>query len=187
MASNRWMAALGVGALVGLSAMGAMTRALGEEKHAGHGVAKAEAQLIPTTKHESKVKGVIYFEKTEKGMHVHGEITGLTPGEHGFHVHEFGVWNEDGTASGGHFNPQKADHSSHESAKRHVGDLGNVKADESGKAVIDLEDDQLSFEGPNCILGRGLVVHEKADDLKSQPSGNAGGRLAVAIIGVAKP
>ena len=76
---------------------------------------------------------------------------------------------------------------SHDSAKRHVGDLGNVKADESGKAVIDLDDDQLSFEGPNCILGRGLVVHEKADDLKSQPSGNAGGRLAVAIIGVAKP
>ena len=57
----------------------------------------------------------------------------------------------------------------------------------SGKAVIDLEDDQLSFEGPNCILGRGLVVHEKADDLKTPPAGNAGGRLAVAIIGVAQP
>ena len=65
--------------------------------------------------------------------------------------------------------------------------MGNVKADENGKAIIDLEDDEMSFEGPTCILGRGLVVHEKADDLKSQPSGNAGGRLAVAIIGVAKP
>ena len=116
-----------------------------------------------------------------------GEITGLTPGEHGFHVHEFGVWSQDGMASGGHFNPTKAPHSSHDSAKRHVGDMGNIKADESGKAVIDLDDDQMSFEGPHCILGRGLVVHEKADDLKSQPSGNAGGRLAVAIIGVARP
>ncbi len=82
-------------------------------------------------------------------MHVHGEITGLTPGEHGFHVHEFGVWNQDGMASGGHFNPTSAPHASHDSEKRHVGDLGNVKADESGKAVIDLEDDQLSFEGPD--------------------------------------
>ena len=64
--------------------------------------------------------------------------------------------------------------------------MGNVKADESGKAVIDLEDDQMTFEGPTSILGRGLVVHAKADDLKTQPSGDAGGRLAVAIIGVAK-
>ena len=187
MASNKWMAALGVGALVGLSAMGVMPRAVAQEKHGGNGVTKAEAQLIPTTKEESKVKGVIYFEKTEKGMHVHGEVTGLTPGEHGFHVHEFGVWNEDGTAAGGHFNPHKSEHSSHDSAKRHVGDLGNIKADDSGKAVIDIEDDQLSFEGVNSILGRGLVVHAKADDLKSQPAGNAGGRVAVAIIGVAKP
>src|SRR5262249_3940905 len=147
----------------------------------------AQAQLIPTTKTESQVKGTIYFTKTDRGMRVHGEITGLTPGEHGFHVHEYGVWNEDGMASGGHFNPSKSEHASHDSPKRHVGDVGNGKADEGGKAVIDLEDDQLSFEGANCILGRGLVVHEKADDLKSQPAGAAGGRLAVAIIGVTKP
>ena len=68
-------------------------------------------------------------------MHVHGEITGLTPGEHGFHVHEFGVWNEDGMASGGHFNPTGAPHASHSSEKRHVGDMGNIKADENGKAI----------------------------------------------------
>ncbi len=121
------------------------------------------------------------------GCTSHGEITGLTPGEHGFHVHEFGVWNEDGKASGGHFNPTGASHAGHDSSNRHVGDMGNIKADESGKAVVDLDDDQMGFEGPNSILGRGLVVHAKADDLKSQPSGDAGGRLAVAIIGVAKP
>ena len=78
-------------------------------------------------------------------------------------------------------------HSSHSSEKRHVGDMGNIKADENGKATVDLDDDQMSFEGPTSIIGRGLVVHAKADDLKSQPSGDAGGRLAVAIIGVAKP
>jgi Cu-Zn family superoxide dismutase len=188
MTNNKWMAALCVGALVCLAMLGLRTRAAAQATaHAAGSVTKAEGQLIPTTKTNSKVKGTIWFEKTSHRMHVSGEITGLTPGEHGFHVHEYGVWNEDGMASGAHFNPSKTEHSSHDSPKRHVGDLGNVKADESGKAVIDLDDDQLSFEGPNCILGRGLVVHEKADDLKSQPSGNAGGRLAVAIIGVAKP
>jgi Cu-Zn family superoxide dismutase len=188
MTNNKWMTALCVGSLFCAATLGLRTRAVAQEKaHGGNSAAKAEAQLIPTTKTESKVKGIIYFIKTDKGVHVQGEITGLTPGEHGFHVHEFGVWSPDGMSSGGHFNPQKSAHSSHDSPKRHVGDLGNVKADESGKAVIDLDDDQLSFEGPNCILGRGLVVHEKADDLKSQPAGNAGGRLAVAIIGVARP
>jgi superoxide dismutase, Cu-Zn family len=187
MANNKWIAALAVGSAVCLTMLGMRTQAAPGTAAGPGSVSKAEGQLIPTTKTESKVKGTIWFTKTEKGVHVHGEITGLTPGEHGFHVHEFGVWNEDGMASGGHFNPTGAPHASHDSTKRHVGDMGNVKADESGKAVVDLDDDEMSFEGPTSILGRGLVVHDKADDLKSQPSGNAGGRLAVAIIGVAKP
>jgi Cu-Zn family superoxide dismutase len=187
MAKNKWMAALGAGSVVCLLVLGMQTQAAPEQGHAASSVAKAEGQMIPTTKTESKVKGTVYFEKTSHGMHIHGEITGLTPGEHGFHVHEFGVWSPDGMASGGHFNPAKAKHSGHDSAKRHVGDLGNIKADDHGKAVIDIDDDQMSFEGPHCILGRGLVVHEKADDLKTDPAGNAGGRLAVAIIGVARP
>ena len=187
MAKNKWIAAVGMASVVCLMVLGMQTRAALGQAHAASSVTKAEAQLIPTTKTDSKVKGTIYFEKTSKGMHVHGEITGLTPGEHGFHVHEFGIWSPDGMSSGGHFNPTKAAHSSHDSPKRHVGDLGNVKADDRGKAMVDLDDDELSFEGAHCILGRGLVVHEKADDLKSPPAGNAGGRLAVAIIGVARP
>jgi Cu-Zn family superoxide dismutase len=188
MTNSKWMAALGVGSLVCLAMLGQRTPAVAQgAAHAGNSVSKAEAQLIPTTKTESKVKGTVYFTKTARGVRVEGEITGLTPGEHGFHVHEFGVWSPDGMSSGAHFNPTGAAHAGHDSPKRHVGDLGNVKADANGKAVIDLEDEQLSFEGPNCILGRGLVVHEKADDLKTPPAGNAGGRLAVAIIGVARP
>jgi Cu-Zn family superoxide dismutase len=186
MTKSKWVAPLGVGALVCLAMLGLKTRAEAQAAQAGT-VSKAEAQLIPTKKGEGKVKGTIYFTKSGRGMRVHGTISGLEPGEHGFHVHEFGVWSEDGMASGAHFNPTGAAHAGHDTSKRHVGDLGNVQADSSGKAVIDLEDDQISFEGPNCILGRGLVVHEKADDLKSQPAGNAGGRLAVAVIGVARP
>jgi superoxide dismutase, Cu-Zn family len=187
MAKNKWMAALCVGSFVSVMMLTLQSQAAPEQTHSGNVVSKAEAQLIPTTKTESKVKGTIYFEKTSHGVHVHGEVTGLTPGEHGFHVHEFGVWSPDGMATGGHFNPAGAAHAGHDSPKRHVGDLGNIKADERGKAVIDLEDNELSFEGANCILGRGLVVHAKADDLKSQPAGAAGDRLAVAIIGVARP
>ena len=154
----------------------------------GAGAATVSApMMLATPTGAGAPVGTITVSDTAKGVSIRLDLHGLPPGEHGFHVHEFGVWSPDGMASGGHFNPHKASHSSHESAKRHVGDLGNVKADEHGKAVIDIEDDHLSFDGPNCILGRGLVVHEKADDLKSQPAGNAGGRLAVAIIGVAKP
>jgi Cu-Zn family superoxide dismutase len=121
-------------------------------------------------------------------MHVHAEISGLTPGEHGFHIHEFGVWSADGMACGGHFNPTMQPHAGPDSPKRHVGDLGNVKANANGNATLDLDDRHLSFHGAHSILGRGLVVHEKADDLKTQqPPGNAGGRLAVGVIGVAKP
>src|SRR5262249_34474665 len=150
MTNSKWMAALCVGSLFCLAMLGLRTRAAAQATaHADGSGVKAEAQLIPTTKTESKGKGAIYFTKTRQGIHVEGEITGLTPGEHGFHVHEFGVWSPDGMSSGGHFNPSMAAHSSHDSPKRHVGDLGNVKADERGKAVIDLDDDQLSFEGPH--------------------------------------
>jgi Cu-Zn family superoxide dismutase len=181
--------ALAVGSLVCFALLGLRTQAAAPAKAGAEGgtVTKAIAQLIPTTKTDSKVKGTVTFTRTAQGMHVQGEVTGLTPGKHGFHVHEFGVWNEDGMATGGHFNPTGAPHAGHDSPQRHVGDMGNIEADVDGKATIDLDDMQMSFEGANSILGRGLVVHAKADDLKSQPSGDAGGRLAVAIIGVAKP
>jgi Cu-Zn family superoxide dismutase len=188
MAITKCVTALAAGSLVCFAVLGLRTQAAAPEKgHAVTPVTKAVAQLVPTTKTQSTVRGTVTFTKTAQGIHVQGEITGLTPGEHGFHVHEFGVWNEDGMATGGHFNPLGEPHAGHDSAKRHVGDMGNVTADASGKATVDLNDDQMSFEGPTSILGRGLVVHEKADDLKTAPSGNAGGRLAVATIGVAKP
>ena len=72
--------------------------------------------------------------------------------------------------------------------KRHVGDLGNITANEKGVAKIaPFVDPTLAFSGSHNILGRGVIVHEKADDLKTQPTGNAGGRVAVGVIGVAKP
>ena len=141
--------------------------------------------MFPTKGHN--VEGRVTFTQDGSTIHVHAEISGLTPGEHGFHIHEFGVWSEDGMASGGHFNPAKEPHAGPTKPMRHVGDLGNVTANANGNATLDLDDHILSFHGAHSIIGRGLVVHEKVDDLKTQPTGNAGGRLAVGVIGVAKP
>ncbi len=184
---QKCVAALGMCSLVCLAVVGFKTPAVAqhEEKKADGTITKAVAVLFPTK--GSDVKGRVTFTHDGKAVHVHAEITGLTPGEHGFHIHEFGVWSEDGMASGGHFNPAKGPHASPESRKRHVGDLGNITANANGNATYDMDDSILSFHGAHSIIGRGLVVHEKVDDLKTQPTGNAGGRVAVGVIGVAKP
>jgi len=75
----------------------------------------------------------------------------------------------------------------HDAEQRHEGDLGNLEADSSGKADLELTDKMMTMSGEKSIIGRGVIVHEKEDDLKSQPVGNAGGRLACGVIGIAKP
>ena len=188
MAIKKCIAAAAVCAIVCFVTLGlrSLDAAQHDEKKAeGAGVTKAIAQLIPTA--GSSVKGTVAFTKTAEGIHVHAEISGLTPGDHGFHVHEYGVWSENGMSSGGHFNPTMAQHAGRDSKKRHVGDLGNITANSNGNAELDVDDSHLSFHGASSILRRGVVVHEKADDLKSPPAGNAGGRLAVGVVGVAKP
>jgi Cu-Zn family superoxide dismutase len=147
---------------------------------------KAIAVLHPTK--GSTVEGTVTFTKSGDQVKVVADITGLTPGKHGFHIHEFGDCSSpDGKAAGGHFNPANAPHAGHDAMARHVGDLGNIEADTSGKAHLELADNMMTMSGPNSIIGRGLIVHEKADDLKTQPTGDAGGRLACGVIGVAKP
>jgi len=146
----------------------------------------AVAVLEPAS--DGKVRGTIHFRKRPSGVHVQGMITGLTAGAHGFHVHEYGDCSApDFSSAGEHFNPTRAPHGARTDARRHVGDLGNVEAGASGTVAIDYTDPQLRFEGDRSILGRGVIVHEKADDFKTQPTGDAGGRLACGVIGVAKP
>ena len=148
-------------------------------------IEKAVAILVPTK--GSNVQGRVTFSHENGKNTVHAEISGLTPGEHGFHIHEYGVWSEDGMASGGHYNPTDHPHAGLHEKERHVGDLGNITADDKGNAELTINDAGFLFHGPTSIIGRGVVVHEKADDLKTQPSGAAGGRLAVGVVGVAKP
>jgi superoxide dismutase, Cu-Zn family len=160
-----------------------------ESKPAATGKAASDhavAVLQPAS--DGKVRGTIHFRKRPAGVHVQGTITGLLAGAHGFHVHEYGECSApDFSSAGDHFNPTGAPHGARMDAKRHVGDLGNVEAGASGTVDIDYTDPHLRFEGDRSILGRGVIVHEKADDFKTQPTGNAGGRLACGVIGAAKP
>lgn len=149
-------------------------------------VKKAIAVLHPAS--GSQVMGTVTFTKTDGGVQVVADVTGLPPGKHGFHIHEFGDCSApDATSAGGHFNPTNDPHAGHDAAKRHEGDLGNIEADSSGKAHLELTDKMMTMSGDKSIIGRGLIVHEKADDLTTQPTGNAGGRVACGVIGVAKP
>jgi Cu-Zn family superoxide dismutase len=133
------------------------------------------------------VKGLLTFVQKGNMVELTGEITGLKPGKHGFHVHEFGDLSDDkGMNTGPHFNPDGKKHGGHDDKDRHVGDLGNIEADASGKAVVKITDKLLSLNGPHSIIGRAIIVHADADDLTSQPAGNAGARIGSGVIGVAK-
>lgn len=142
---------------------------------------QAVAELNPTQ--GNSVRGTVTFTETSKGVRVLAHITGLTPGPHGFHIHEKGDCSApDATSAGGHFNPTGLAHGGPESPARHVGDLGNIVANGSGIGHYERVDRQLSFDGPNSILNRAVIVHATADDLKGQPAGNAGARVACGVV-----
>jgi Cu-Zn family superoxide dismutase len=143
--------------------------------------ARAEAQLAPTQGQEAK--GTVTFQRQSAGVEVAVQLEGLKPGMHGFHVHEKGDCSApDGTSAGGHFNPTGQPHAAREAPARHDGDLGNVEADASGKVRIKIVDPKLRLDGPESILGKAVIVHEKADDYTTQPTGNAGGRVACGVV-----
>ena len=147
---------------------------------------KAIAVLHPTE--GNKVSGTVTFIEVADGVQVHAEITGLTSGKHGFHIHEFGDCSAaDASSAGAHFNPTNQPHAAPDAEARHVGDMGNIEADASGRAKLTYLDHDLSLaDSQRSIIGRSVVVHAKADDLKSQPAGNSGTRVAYGVVGRAK-
>lgn len=144
---------------------------------------RATAQLQPTT--GNSTNGSASFVQAGSKVLVRGEVRGLKPNaEHGFHVHEKGDCSSgDGMSTGGHFNPTGAPHGSHGAGTHHAGDLPSLKADASGVARFSFESSTIAVgSGANDIVGKGLIVHRDPDDYKTQPTGNAGPRLACAVI-----
>jgi Cu-Zn family superoxide dismutase len=142
---------------------------------------RANCVLHPTK--GNKVEGIVSFTKVEGGVKIVAEVHNLTPGSHGFHIHEFGDCSApDGMSAGGHFNPKGTKHGGPDSAERHAGDLGNLEADSDGVAHYERIDNVIQLDGPDTIVGRSVVVHSNADDFTSQPAGNAGSRVACGVI-----
>ena len=133
----------------------------------------------------STVTGSVTFTETADGVAVSAKISGVEgSGEHGFHIHEIGDCSaEDFTSTGGHFNPSDQIHGGPADADRHAGDLGNLVIGEDGSGSLSLSTDLLTVSpGPNSVVGRGVILHEKVDDLVSQPTGAAGSRIGCGVV-----
>ncbi len=147
-------------------------------------ITKAVAVIHPLN--GSDVTGLVTFKKDSNGIEIIADISGLSPGKHGFHVHEYGdLENNNGSTAGGHFNPDDRPHGGPEMQMRHVGDFGNLVANENGKAHYERIDTEIAFTGAHSIIGRAIIIHSGEDDLTSQPSGNSGERIAGGVIGIA--
>jgi len=168
-----------------------MPAAMAHHESMWESVNSAVAVLYPTK--GNSASGTLTFTTNPGGgaggVHIHGTITGLDPNSiHAFHIHEFGDASApDGMSAGGHYNPEHHMHGGPNSPEHHAGDLGNITADSSGTATIDIDAPDLSIAGlKDPIIGRSVVLHAHPDDFVSQPAGNAGPRIAVGIIGIAK-
>ncbi len=141
------------------------------------------------SKGNSQVCGKIHFTQVGSRVRIDGEVVGLRPGEKGMHIHEKGDCSAaDAASAGGHFNPQgsknwSSRHGGPFTAERHAGDLGNIVFDQNGKAVVKMMVGGIAVDrGPIGIIGRALVVHFQADDLTTDPTGDAGARAACGVI-----
>jgi superoxide dismutase, Cu-Zn family len=161
------------------------------------GMVFANAEHVPTKKavavlsatKGNTVSGLFYFHQFPNHVNVSAHIKGLTPNQqHGVHIHTYGDLTdmESGKSAGGHYNPEGHPHGLPPTLKRHAGSYGNVTANEKGEAFLELKDETITISGfKNPVLGRAVVVHAKPDT-GEQPSGSAGPRIGLGVIGLAK-
>jgi len=143
---------------------------------------KAVATLEPTK--GNAAAGTVTFQQKGDKVQVEAKLSGLKPNqEHGFHAHEKGDCSSgDGMSTGGHFNPTGKPHGPQD-ADHHAGDLPALKADASGNAQASFTLSGVTVgSGTTDLVGRGLIVHAAPDDYKTQPTGNAGARIACGVI-----
>lgn len=154
-------------------------------------IVAATKKAVAVLKGNSSVEGVVTLTQEDAGpTTVSVRVTGLAPGKHGFHLHEYGDTTNGCISTGAHFNPNGLTHGAPEDEIRHAGDLGNIVANADGVAEATIVDSQIPLSGPNSVVGRAFVVHEAEDDLGkgghelSLTTGNAGGRLACGVVGL---
>ena len=141
----------------------------------------ATATLKPTA--GNSTAGTVTFTPKGDKVAVVANVTGLSPGPHGFHVHEKGDCSAaDGMSAGGHFNPGSKPHGDPATAEHHAGDMPQLVADASGKATLNVELSPMTIGGADDIVGKAVIVHKDADDYKTQPTGNSGARVACGVI-----
>jgi superoxide dismutase, Cu-Zn family len=167
----------------------ASTSAEGADKSsASSAIAAAKGPSATATiepKSESSMTGTAKFVKLKDGLGVHVELKEAPPGMHGVHIHEKGDCSDPKAANaGGHFNPTSSEHhGGAHSQVRHAGDLGNIEVDQSGKGTLDVVVQGLSLDGENDgVKGKAIVIHEKNDDMKTDPSGASGNRVGCGKI-----
>lgn len=150
-------------------------------------VDKAICVLTPTAGND--VHGTVTFTEQDGGVLIEAHVMGLEPNsKHGIHIHQYGdISAPDGTAEGGHYNPDNNPHACPPEKKRHMGDLGNIEADANGHAMYKRVDHYVKLEGRHSIIGHGMIIHAGEDDCTSQPTGAAGARVAQGVIGIANP
>jgi superoxide dismutase, Cu-Zn family len=146
----------------------------------------AKAVINPTSE-ESQVSGVVILEDQADGLKISASLSGVTPGNHGFHVHTFGSCEDAGKAAGGHFNPKGNPHGflpQDGAANVHAGDMGNVVIAEDGTGELELLlEDLVIADGEINVAGRAFILHAKPDDF-GQPTGNAGSRIGCGVIAI---
>lgn len=143
---------------------------------------KAHAVLTPAE--GSSLQAAVNFTEVAGGVQVNAWVLGAEPGDHGFHLHEVGDCSaSDFTSAGGHFNPTAVQHGGPTDALHHAGDWGNMVVSSVGSGSLSVTTNMLSVgPGANSVVGRAVILHGGTDDLVSQPSGDAGPRIACGVV-----
>ena len=142
----------------------------------------AMAMLQPST--GSTAHGAVHFNQMADGtVDVQIDLSGVPPGVHGFHVHDKGDCGDNGMAAGGHFNPMNMQHAAPDAASHHAGDFGNVTAEANGEIHTHFNTHSITLgPGMTSAGGHAVILHANPDDLTTQPTGNAGPRIACGLI-----
>jgi Cu-Zn family superoxide dismutase len=167
---------------------GNAARAAAAAKPAAAPMPAPGATAILESADDPKLSGTVAFIQLADAVRIEINVAGADhPGPHGIHLHENGKCEHDPagkhyTSAGGHFNPTAAPHACRESTTHHAGDFGNIEIQPDGTGHLVVVTSMLSLRGPTSVIGKAIILHTGADDCKTQPTGNSGGRLACGLV-----